>query len=70
MKTITKINKKSFLLKPISNQARKSWEQKIKKMAATHSNKKDKGQLDDLLNNEDDIRKLAVVKNMLFFLKK
>ena len=56
MKTITKINKKSFLLKPISNQARKGWEQKIKKMAATHSNQKDKGQLDDFLNHEDDIK--------------
>ena len=29
MKTITKINKKSFLLKPISNQARKGWEQNL-----------------------------------------
>ena len=56
MKTITKINKKSFLLKPIFNKPRKGWEQKIKKMSATHSNQKDEGQLDDFLNHEEDIK--------------
>ncbi len=50
-----KIGNEGLLLKPISNQARKGWEQKIKKMPTTHSNQKDKGQLDDFLNHEDDI---------------
>ena len=65
MKTIKiKINKKSFLLKPISNQARKGWEQKIKKMQAKYSNQKDKGQLDDFLNHEDDIKNWLFASNI------
>ena len=46
----------NLLLKPIFSKPRKDWEQKIKKMATTHSNQKDKGQLDDFLNHEDDIK--------------
>ena len=50
-----KIGNEGLLLKPISNQARKGWEQKINKMQAKYSNQKDEGQLDDFLNHEDDI---------------
>ena len=50
-----KIGNEGLLLKPISNKLRKGWEQKIKKMQAKYSNQKDKGQLDDFLNHEDDI---------------